>query len=289
MLSADKKSGPSTICTKAALSVIFSLLTFAGLQLTASTVVDGRFLYDPASVPFFAEILKLVISVFMAASTVRSACFEMVSRETVWLYAPPAFLFWISNNARMLSYQYLEPPVLHLLSNLRITFTAILMWLCLKRQFTRVQWLAIFLLPVSMIVSNYKAPLLQAARFTPGTAAVSIALNPRDRDALLSHILPILYFFLQARGYVLAVISAAASSGSIVYTEWSLKSTTSSIHVQNAQLYSWGVIVNLVYFYFRGSSGHPLFKLSHGRFGVTATRCKVVNDVSQSICQCNTQ
>jgi hypothetical protein len=73
----------------------------------------------------------------------------------------------------------------------------------------------------------------------------------------------------QIRGYGLSAISAAASSGSVVYTEWSLKSMKGSIHVQNAQLYAWGVFVNVVYFLSRDTSGHIFLELSHGRYQAT--------------------
>ena len=41
-----------------------------------------------------------------------------------------------------------------------------------------------------------------------------------------------------------AALSAALSGVAAVYTEWVLKRSSSSLHWQNMQLYSWGVVVN---------------------------------------------
>jgi drug/metabolite transporter (DMT)-like permease len=133
--------------------------------------VDGKFSYNPVSVPFYAEIFKLFISIVIAVAAGRQPELKLVNRRNAWLYAPPAFLFWMSNNARMLSYQYLDPPVLQLMSNLRTTFTAFFTWMCIKRQFSSTQWLAIILLPISMVISDYKASLLHGVS-SPGWATV---------------------------------------------------------------------------------------------------------------------
>ena len=46
------------------------------------------------------------------------------------------------------------------------------------------------------------------------------------------------------QGVAYAALSAALSGVAAVYTEWVLKRSSSSLHWQNMQLYSWGVVGN---------------------------------------------
>jgi len=219
----------------ALVSLALSVLIAVGVHLTSASMVDGKFLYNPASVPFHAEVFKFVISAGLAGLTSASKDLRSISVPALCRYAPAAILFWISNNTAILSYQYLDPATIQVLSTLRTTFTALFMSLIRLRRFSRVQWVSIVFLTVAAATSQVGALSVESS--TP------------------SH---------KLNGYILAVLSAAASSGSVAYTELALKSSQCSMHLQNAQLYFWGIMVNVFVFLSLDRTGHYIINLSQG-------------------------
>jgi len=122
------------------------------------------------------------------------------------------------NNIWFVALLYLDPPTFQVLSNFKILSTALLMRLVLGRSMTSLQWVALVILMLG---------------------AMSPSLPEMMRSESESTDLSV-----QTVGFLLVLVQSSLSGLSSVYTEFVLKSSTSSIYVQNLYLYGYGILIN---------------------------------------------
>ncbi|XP_073266797.1 CMP-sialic acid transporter 1 isoform X2 [Populus alba] len=112
-------------------ALLLTFLTSSQGILTTLSQSNGKYLYDYATVPFLAEVFKLVLS---------------------------SLLFWrecqISPSTRMTTEW--KSVRLYIMGNLKIVTTGILFRLFLRRRLSNLQWMAIILLAVGTTTSQVK-------------------------------------------------------------------------------------------------------------------------------------
>lgn len=109
-------------------------------------------------------------------------------------YAVPAFLYLIDNNVFFLVMRLINPATYHLMSNIKVIFVALLFRFALRRAINRIQWVALVLLVVGLVVSELDAlHAMEAAAaisavnatcatLAPVASAVGLALLPPLTD-----------------------------------------------------------------------------------------------------------
>lgn len=140
-----------------------SILTLAtssqGIFTTASKV-EGRYLYNFATVPFFAETLKLLVSLFFLVRLRMSGeSVKMTRNWSTWALFPiPSIIYVVHNNVQFYMLKYVDPSTYQILGNLKIITTGILFRLFLGRKLTLLQWMALVLLMVGATTSQVRGP-----------------------------------------------------------------------------------------------------------------------------------
>ncbi|CAL8470883.1 g10425 [Coccomyxa elongata] len=197
---------------------VLTLTTSSQGLLTTASKSDGSYRYNFATVPLLAEILKLLISSFLLQRQRRSnpeAARITRHWRTAILFLVPSIIYWLHNNVQFVTLKFVDPATYQIMGNLKIVTTGLLLWACLKRQLSLLQWLALALLMIGATVSQVKSGC--------------------DESSLLAA--PI-------AGYLFGVLSAFLSAIAAVYTEWVMKRNSDSLYWQNMQLYSFGVAFN---------------------------------------------
>lgn len=204
------------------LTVAAALTIFTSSQgiLTTLSQTDGKYLYDYGTVPLLAELLKLIVSVFMlwreeTANGVRTT----LDWRTARLYPIPSLIYLIHNNVQFATLTYVDTSTYQIMGNLKIVTTGILFRVFLRRKLSNLQWMAIVLLTVGTTTSQIKG-------CGEGNCG-SVFSSP--------------YI-----GYVLGIVSAVLSALAGVYTEFLMKKTNESLYWQNTQLYVFGVLFNFL-------------------------------------------
>ncbi|KAG9454442.1 hypothetical protein H6P81_007346 [Aristolochia fimbriata] len=199
---------------------LLTLLTSSQGILTTLSQSNGRYSYDYATVPFLAEVLKLVVSSFLLWSECKLSTSPRMTTEwkTVRLYPIPSIIYLIHNNVQFATLTYVDTSTYQIMGNLKIVTTGILFRLFLRRKLSNLQWMAIVLLAVGTTTSQVK-----------GCGELSC-------DSLFSA--PI-------QGYMLGILSACLSALAGVYTEFLMKKNNDSLYWQNVQLYTFGAIFNM--------------------------------------------
>ncbi|CAA3013995.1 CMP-sialic acid transporter 1 [Olea europaea subsp. europaea] len=203
--------------------VIASLLTILTSSqgiLTTLSQSNGGYKYDYATVPFLAEVYKLIVSaVLLWRECKRSPPPKMTTEwKSVRLYPIPSIIYLIHNNVQFATLTYVDTSTYQIMGNLKIVTTGILFRLFLKRKLSNLQWMAIVLLAVGTTTSQVKG------------------CGESSCDSLFSS--PI-------QGYMLGILSACLSALAGVYTEFLMKKNNDSLYWQNVQLYTFGAIFNL--------------------------------------------
>ncbi|GJS40776.1 CMP-sialic acid transporter 1 [Tanacetum coccineum] len=188
--------------------------------LTTLSQSDGGYKYDYATIPFLAEIFKLLVSsIFLWRECKKSPPPRMTTDwKTVRLYPIPSIIYLIHNNVQFATLTYVDTSTYQIMGNLKIVTTGILFRLFLKRKLSNLQWMAIVLLAVGTTTSQVK-----------GCGEASC-------DSLFSS--PI-------QGYMLGVLSACLSALAGVYTEFIMKKNNDTLYWQNVQLYTFGALFNM--------------------------------------------
>ncbi|GJS61625.1 CMP-sialic acid transporter 1 [Tanacetum coccineum] len=188
--------------------------------LTTLSQSDGGYKYDYATIPFLAEIFKLLVSsIFLWRECKKSPPPRMTTDwKTVRLYPIPSIIYLIHNNVQFATLTYVDTSTYQIMGNLKIVTTGILFRLFLKRKLSNLQWMAIVLLAVGTTTSQVK-----------GCGEASC-------DSLFSS--PI-------QGYMLGVLSACLSALAGVFTEFIVKKTNDTLYWQNVQLYTFGALFNM--------------------------------------------
>lgn len=198
-----------------------TVLTSSQGILTTLSQTNGRYRYDYATIPFLAEIFKLLVSSFLLWKECKSSSPPRMTTEwkTVRLFPIPSIIYLVHNNVQFATLTYVDPSTYQIMGNLKIVTTAILFRMFLRRKLSNLQWMAIVLLAVGTTTSQVK-----------GCGEASC-------DSIFSA--PI-------QGYMLGLLSACLSALAGVYTEYLMKKNNDSLYWQNVQLYTFGAIFNML-------------------------------------------
>lgn len=208
---------PKSITAACGLTVLTSSL---GLLTTASKSADGTYAYNSATIPFLAELIKLLVSFYLLRKQQRETPEHARMTQTwqsIMLFPVPSLIYWVHNNVQFYTLRYVDPATYQILGNLKIVTTGVLFRLLLQRRLSTLQWIALALLMIGATTSQLKT----------GSGA--------DSGSILSA--PI-------EGYLFGALSACLSALAAVYTEWIMKRNNDSLYWQNIQLYSFGVLFN---------------------------------------------
>ncbi|KAL8210405.1 hypothetical protein R6Q57_007137 [Mikania cordata] len=199
---------------------LLTLLTSSQGILTTLSQSNGGYKYDYATIPFLAEIFKLIVSsIFLWREWKKLPPPRMTTEwKSVRLYPIPSIIYLIHNNVQFATLTYVDTSTYQIMGNLKIVTTGILFRLFLKRRLSNLQWMAIVLLAVGTTTSQVK-----------GCGEASC-------DSLFSS--PI-------QGYMLGGLSACLSALAGVYTEFLMKKNNDTLYWQNIQLYTFGAIFNM--------------------------------------------
>jgi len=170
--------------------------------------------YSAPTLVFAAESAKFAIS----AAELRRAGLGAADVDWVqnWKFAIPALLYSINNNLFVYILRIVPGSVFQMLSNLRSLYTGVLFYFLMDRRLSRQQWMALVLLVVG-------AGLCQYAN--------------TDDDSNLR---------VSQWGVFLSVVYGFISVGAGVWSELLLKKGTKGIHLDNSQLYAYGMFFNFV-------------------------------------------
>ncbi|KAF7826148.1 CMP-sialic acid transporter 1 [Senna tora] len=201
-------------------ATLLTILTSSQGILTTLSQSNGGYQYDYATVPFLAEVFKLVVSSLLLWREFQKSSLPRMTMEwkTVALYPIPSIIYLIHNNVQFATLTYVDTSTYQIMGNLKIVTTGILFRLFLGRKLSNLQWMAIVLLAVGTTTSQVK-----------GCGEASC-------DSLFSA--PI-------QGYTLGVLSACLSALAGIYTEFLMKKNNDSLYWQNVQLYTFGAIFNM--------------------------------------------
>ncbi|CAN0925914.1 CMP-sialic acid transporter 1 [Linum grandiflorum] len=139
-------------------AVLLTVLTSSQGILTTLSQTKGRYLYDYATVPFLAELYKLVVSASLLWRESRISQPTRITTEwkTVRLYPIPSIIYLIHNNVQFATLTYVDTSTYQIMGNLKIVTTGILFRLFLKRKLSNLQWMAIVLLAVGTTTSQVR-------------------------------------------------------------------------------------------------------------------------------------
>lgn len=216
------------------------LLCYGGLlffSVTGSILAEiskdesGAYPYNPLTVPLLAEGVKILLSAaFVLSDTLFDAekfseHLRTFSLKHFWLFAVPAACYYVSNTCALFIIAEIGLVQFHILSNLKILFSALAMRVILGRKLTLKQWFSLLVLASGIL-------LAQSRR--------------KDERKIVG----------KSHGYILVVISTMASSLGGVYSEKLLKDRVvgHSIHIKNIQLYTWGIFFGIFAFLQTGES-----------------------------------
>ncbi|MFQ6637092.1 hypothetical protein Gotur_013596 [Gossypium turneri] len=199
---------------------LLTILTSSQGIVTTLSQTNGKYKYDYATIPFLAEVFKLIVSsVFLWRERKKSPPPKMTTDwKSVRLFPIPSVIYLIHNNVQFATLMYVDTSTYQIMGNLKIVTTGILFRLFLKKKLSNLQWMAIVLLAVGTTTSQVK-----------GCGEASC-------DSLFSA--PI-------QGYMLGILSACLSALAGVYTEFLMKKNNDSLYWQNIQLYTFGSIFNM--------------------------------------------
>ncbi|PKA58966.1 CMP-sialic acid transporter 1 [Apostasia shenzhenica] len=202
-------------------AALLTLLTSSQGILTTLSQTNGRYKYDYATIPFLAEVFKLLVSSLFLWRECNSPSAPRMTTEwtSVRLFVIPSIIYLVHNNVQFATLTYVDPSTYQIMGNLKIVTTGILFRLFLRRKLSNLQWMAIILLTIGAMTSQTKGC---------GEAAC---------DSLFSA--PI-------HGYILGILSACLSALAGIYTEYLMKKNNDSLYWQNVQLYTFGAIFNMV-------------------------------------------
>ncbi len=125
--------------------------------LTTASKSNGSYRYNFATVPLLAEMLKLLISsLLLQRQKQTSPEAARITRHwrTAALFLVPSIIYWLHNNVQFVTLKFVDPATYQIMGNLKIVTTGLLLWACLKRQLTLLQWMALALLMIGATVSQ---------------------------------------------------------------------------------------------------------------------------------------
>ncbi|KAL9434551.1 hypothetical protein AB3S75_029235 [Citrus x aurantiifolia] len=201
-------------------ATLLTILTSSQGILTTLSQSNGGYKYDYATVPFLAEVFKLVVSSVLLWRELRMPSSPKMTTEwrSVRLFPIPSIIYLVHNNVQFATLTYVDTSTYQIMGNLKIVTTGLLFRLFLRRRLSMLQWMAIVLLAVGTTTSQVKG----------------------CGEALCDSL-----FAAPIQGYLLGVLSACLSALAGVYTEFLMKKNNDSLYWQNVQLYTFGAIFNM--------------------------------------------
>mmetsp|Transcript_32474 Transcript_32474/g.82985 ORF Transcript_32474/g.82985 Transcript_32474/m.82985 type:complete len:336 (+) Transcript_32474:235-1242(+) len=196
--------------------------------LTQASKGHGDYRYNTLTVPMYAEVVKLVISLTSLFSEYKvqknnSAPLEFQPMNFLGA-AVPAVLYLITNNLNFFVIKEIGAMSFQILNNLKIVTAAILFQVALNKKLSALKWRAVLLLTIGSLLSQLKDCI------TDGSTGFSGSVS----------------------GYSAQILTCWLSAAASVYCEVYLKNSNQSIHWQNAQLYIWGLIFSVFALMTRG-------------------------------------
>ncbi|KAI4355195.1 hypothetical protein L6164_003989 [Bauhinia variegata] len=199
---------------------LLTILTSSQGILTTLSQSNGGYKYDYATVPFLAEVFKLVVSSLLLWKERQKSPMPKMTTEwkNVALFPIPSIIYLIHNNVQFATLTYVDTSTYQIMGNLKIVTTGILFRLFLGRKLSNLQWMAIVLLAIGTTTSQVRG------------------CEEASCDSLFS---------APFQGYMLGIVSACLSALAGVYTEYLMKKNNDSLYWQNVQLYTFGAIFNM--------------------------------------------
>lgn len=162
-------------------------------------------------------------------------------------YGVPGLLYCLENNFQYVILTFLQPAELAVIWNFKIFATVILLHLFLHRRYARHQWVAMAVLVIGCILTQ--APIdsssVHANMHPLLNSNATSNIGRAQTDAITTTPAPTpTAVHLKLIGTVLAVIGSTIAASSNVFCEWLMQRSQESIHVQNLQLYFFGVLLN---------------------------------------------
>lgn len=206
---------------KAVIAALCLLLLQSAYSLIvrASHAQEGTYAYNTRTVVLFAEMLKCLISANMLGMMWTRGEEEQMGKlnlKVALLFSIPGLLYFVNNNIPFFCLKYLDPPSYQVLQQMKIGTTAIAFRLLMGRSLSTQKWASIGLLLVGCALSQMRID---------------------DMSSL---------FKSSVVGYALVTAQCSISALAAVVSEKLLKETNQSIHLQNLQLYLYGVLFSLI-------------------------------------------
>jgi drug/metabolite transporter (DMT)-like permease len=194
---------------------------------------EGGYDYIVLSVNLLSETLKLLVSLG-AYSRLQPVdrTHHLITARDVLQFALPAVLYALNNALLFAIVASIRPALFQLLSTTKTVFTAILFRLVLRRKLTITQQAAIVILAAGAAVSRLNSSCDAEDGADAGSG--SGEFTPVVRGEWV--------------GVLLTLVTCLSSSLGGVVNEALLKKDGQlhSLFLQNAMLYSWGVLINTI-------------------------------------------
>ena len=225
---------PSFRLLKIGSCVLLLFFTVSATIFTeASKLEDGTYQYNTFVIPCAVEFVKLMASsaMFLCERVARKESQTSLSFNirSFSLYAFPAFCYFVSNNCMFYIILYLGASTFQIMNNLKVLSTGVFMYIFLNRKLSWMQWKALIMLMIGCMVTQLSAKTVE------GDHTVDQSFYA---------------------GYILVFVSAIASGAGGAFSEKLLKGKgieqhrqigkQGSIHWQNMQLYSFGLMFGVV-------------------------------------------
>jgi len=200
------------------IAAVFSLLTSLQSVFMALSLNKGEYDYATTAVNMTTDVIKWLISVAMIFWNIKTTGFNNTMLPDTGLelfkFSIPALLYTLKSILQFLAMLYLDAPSFQLLRNLNIISTGVMYHFFLGHTLDRRKMEALVLLATGLTI-------------------ISVKDSKEEAGASMA-------------GVIYCVLIALLSGGAGIYTEFLMKKNPKSIHVQNAQLYTFSMISNLL-------------------------------------------
>lgn len=207
-----------------------ALMTAQPFAVAFTQNEEGGYDYIVLSVNLLSETLKLVVSLSCYRHLPPGEhTHHMITRRDVLQFAVPALLYALNNALLFAIVASIRPALFQLLSTTKTVFTAILFRLVLRRQLTITQQAAVVILAAGAAVSRLNSSC--------GEEEEDVGSGSGEAQPLIRG---------EWVGVLLTLVTCVSSSFGGVVNEALLKKDghLHSLFLQNAMLYSWGVLIN---------------------------------------------
>ncbi|XRB13059.1 UDP-galactose transporter [Pseudoscourfieldia marina] len=267
-MAAHAATGTQTASSQAASSSAFALSPLATIAVASLYValytsnailmklsrdpISGKYEYNPVAVTLMNESLKLAVSCVMIPPEAIADTGEALAWNNVWPYAVPGLVYLVDDNLQYGIYYYLKPSEATLWANVRVLTTAVVFRLLIGRELKYLQWISLLVLTVGLVLahdsggSHAHGDALTALTPTPPPPPPARVVAAQENESVAG-------FLGLNVGHMLVLLVAVVGSFGNVFGERLLKrELEQSLHLQNAKLYFWGVVLNLVAFLWYG-------------------------------------